>query len=235
MHANGTMLSVLTYSFLKKPISKFVLIDFFLRSIRHFQACDRQKMRPLHGASFHGSVDTARLLIEHGANILAVDETESIPFAHACRNSHYNIMEMFFDTFKQHPNINDIITAVDIEHNTLLHLAVISANLQIVELLLEKNADPSVKREDGQTAIHLCAKNDSVDILDKLINAGGNINELDSANETILHKAAAHNKEDVLKYVLSKQVNKFCHFVRERFCSTFRIIKTSFRRKTVLE
>jgi ankyrin repeat protein len=170
-------------------------------------------MRPLHGASFYGSVDTARLLIEHDADVLAADETHSIPFAHACRNSHYNIFEMFFTVFNQHKNLDEIVNAIDIEHNTLLHLAVASANIQIIELLLSKNAQPSAKREDGQTSIHLCAKSDLVEILEKLINAGGNINDIDNENETILHKAAAHNKENVLKYVLSKQVKYFSFFV----------------------
>jgi len=163
-------------------------------------------MRPLHGASFYGNVDTASLLIEHGADVLATDETHSIPFAHACRNSHYNILDMFFTKFNQHEKLDQIVQAIDIEHNTLLHLAVASANVQIVELLLSKNAQPSVKREDGQTAIHLCAKTDSVEILEKLVHAGGDINDIDNENETILHKAAAHNKENVLKYALSKQV-----------------------------
>jgi len=169
-------------------------------------------MRPLHGASFYGSIDTARLLIEHGADVLAADETNSIPIAHACRNSHYNILEMFFTRFNQHEKLDEIINASDIEHNTLLHLAVASANVQIVELLLSKNAQPSVKRQDGQTPIHLCAKTDSVEILEKLINAGGNINDIDNENETILHKAAAHNKENVLKYALSHQVKSSYFF-----------------------
>jgi len=166
-------------------------------------------MRPLHGACFYGSVDTARLLIEHSADVLAADERESIPLAHACRNSHYKIFEMFFTVFNQHEKFDEIVNAIDSEHNTLLHLAVASANIQIVELLLSKNAEPSAKREDGQTSIHLCAKSDLVEILEKLINAGGDINDVDDENETILHKAAAHNKENVLRYVLSKQVKDF--------------------------
>jgi ankyrin repeat protein len=162
-------------------------------------------MRPLHGASFHGSIDTARLLIGHGADVLATDETGSIPFAHACRNSHCNILEMFFTVYNQHEKIDEVVKATDTEKNTLLHLAVASANVQIVELLLSKNVEPSAKRKDGQTAIHLCAKTDSVEILEKLINEGGDINDMDDENETILHKSAAHNKENVLKYALSKQ------------------------------
>jgi ankyrin repeat protein len=163
-------------------------------------------MRPLHGSSFYGSVDTAYLLIENGANILATDETESIPFAHACRNSHYSIIDMFFNRFTQHEQVDNIIKAVDIEENTLLHLAVASANVPIVELLLLKHADPSAKRRDGQTPIHLCTKNDSVEILEKLIQKGADINDVDNENETVLHKAAAQNKENILRYVLSKQV-----------------------------
>lgn len=214
MHVNVIMSNVLIYSYLKMLISKFVLIDYlFSLSKYFFQAVDRQNMRPLHGSCFYGSIDTARLLIEHGAKVLATDESLSIPFAYACRNSHYNILEMFFTTFNQHEKCDDIIRAKDIEENTLLHLAVASANFQIVELLLSKNAEPSVKRADGQTPIHLCAKTDSVELLEKLIQSGGDINDVDKENETILHKAAAHNKENVLKYVLSIQVKSSCLFL----------------------
>ena len=206
MHVIEIMSFVLRYSSPNVRISKFVFSDIHFQFIDIFQAADRQEMRPLHGASSYGCVDTARLLIEHGADIIAADKTKSIPFAHACRHSHYNILEMFFNSFKDHPNINDVITAVDTESNTLLHLAVASANLEIVELLLSKNANPSAKREDQQTPIHLCAKNDSVEILERLVNAQSDISDVDNKNETILHKAAAHNKEHVLRYALSKQV-----------------------------
>ncbi|CAF4352168.1 unnamed protein product, partial [Adineta steineri] len=37
----------------------------------NIEAMDRQGMQPLHGACFYGSADTARVLIEHGANVLA--------------------------------------------------------------------------------------------------------------------------------------------------------------------
>ncbi|CAF0887601.1 unnamed protein product [Adineta ricciae] len=173
----------------------------------NIEAADRQEMHPLHSASFYGSVETAYLLFRHDADILAVDKTNSIPFAHACRNSHYGILEKFFTFFSQHEKANEVIEQKDAEGNTLLHLAVASANVQIVDLLLSKNADPSAKREDGQTPIHLCAKNDSVEILEKLVEAKGDINDVDVGAETILHKAASHNKENVLRYVLSKQTN----------------------------
>lgn len=185
-----------------------------------FQACDRQKMQPLHGACFYGSVDTARLLIKHDADILAVDESGLIPFGHACRNSHYNILRMFFENFSNHPNADEIITAADNEHNTLLHLAVASANIEIVDLLLSKNAQPSAKRTDGQTPVHLCAKHDSTEILERLINARGDINDTDDGHETILHKAAAQNKADILRYVLSKQVN-YCLFCQISIMNKF--------------
>lgn len=177
-----------------------------------FQAFDRQKMHPLHGACFHGSVDTARLLIQHGADVLALDDSQSIPFAYACRNSHFDILEMFFTNFPTHLRIHEIIIAVDVYENTLLHLAVSSANVQIVELLLKKKADPTVKREDQQSPVHLCAKNDSVEVLKTLLAAGGNINDVDGENETILHKAAAYNRENILEYVLLKKVDTLEYF-----------------------
>lgn len=163
-------------------------------------------MHPLHGACFYGSLETAHLLIQHGADILAGDKQQSIPFAHACRNSHYQILDMFFREFAEHPQRDAVIQAADAEGNTLLHLAVVAANLGIVNLLLEKNADPLVKREDGQTAIHLCAKTGSTEVLDRLIETGGDLNDVDGKNETILHKAAQHNRESVIKYILYKQV-----------------------------
>lgn len=169
-------------------------------------------MRPLHGSSFYGSLDTARLLIERGANVLSIDETESIPFALACRNSHFKILEMFYDVFKQHEHSEEIVRAVDTERNTLLHLAVAAACVPLVDLLLSKQADPTAKRDDGQTPIHVCAKSDSVEILKKLIQAGGDINDVDKESETILHKAAAHNKENVLEYILSLQVHSLLDY-----------------------
>jgi len=168
-------------------------------------------MRPLHVACFYGSTDTASLLILNQADITAQDTNKSIPFAYACSNSHYDIIEMFYTNFAQHPNADEIIQLVDAEKNTLLHLAVASANEQTVQLLLNKNAQLTAKRKDGQTPIHLCAKTDSVDILKILIQARGVLDDVDNENETILHKASAHNKDNVLRYVLTQQVIKIIY------------------------
>lgn len=194
-------------------------------------------MRPLHSACFYGSLETTRLLIERGADILACDKQGSIPLAHACRNGHYHILQMFFKEFDQHSQHDEVIQAADIEKNTLLHLAVAAANVQIVDLLLEKKADPLAKREDGQTAIHLCAKPGSIEILDKLIEAGGDLNDTDTKNETILHKAATHNRESVIRYILNKQVkHRFDGFVFDRFVARvcFRTIKNLFKREPLM-
>lgn len=164
-------------------------------------------MTVLHTASFYGSIETARMLIEYGSDVLAADKSDSIPFAHASRNGHFSILEMFFRQFENHPQMIDIMNAIDIEGNTLLHLAVAAGNASMVELLLSKGSDPLRKREDGQSPVHLCTKTDSSDILDLLLQAGANINDTDKYEETIVHKCAAQNKENLLRYVLSKEVN----------------------------
>lgn len=180
----------------------------------NIEAEDRQLMRPLHNACFYGSVNAARLLISHGADITSEDGNKSIPFAYACLNSHDKIFEMFFTEFAQNEKSNEIIQSVDAESNTLLHLAVASADEQIVQLLLNKKAQPTAKRLDGQTPMHLCAKTNSRDILNLLIQAGGILTDVDNQNETILHKASAHNKDNILRDVLTQQNNS--EFVQKK-------------------
>jgi ankyrin repeat protein len=189
----------------------------------------------LHSSCFYGSMETTRLLLGRGADILAKDATNSIPFAHACRNSHSDILKMFFREYDQHTNRDAIVHETDTEGNTLLHLAVSSANMPIVELLLNKGANPSAARHDEQTAVHLCARNDSLEILEKLIEAGADINASDQEKETVLHKAATHNNEIMLKYILTKQVSENIRIESQTPVNMIRrAIRISSRRRTAL-
>lgn len=79
---------------------------------------------------------------------------------------------------------------VDFNNNSLLHNAVLSQNLEFVKLCLNLAIDPSIKGDNGSTALHLCTKKKSLEIFNEIL-ASDKI-DIESKNDrgnTILHNA----------------------------------------------
>jgi ankyrin repeat protein len=51
---------------------------------------------------------------------------------------------------------------------TPLHAAAQNGNLEIIEILLQNGADPSIKNEEGVTALDLARKQNRTDVVNRL-------------------------------------------------------------------
>ncbi len=112
-------------------------------------------MTPLHAACSHGSIECARLLLIHGADILAKDETQNTPLHMAAQEGHANIMKLLIEftirNSKEGPEaiekIRSMLKDKDHEGNTPLLLAVETGNYEIARLLLEKGKQAEFSSE----------------------------------------------------------------------------------------
>jgi len=84
-----------------------------------------------------------------------------------------------------------------------LHIAVMSASLEIVDLLLNAGADVCVTTPAGTTALMYAAKLDNAPIAERLIKGGARVNDCDYGTlNTALHIAAAYNSAAVCNLLL---------------------------------
>src|SRR5207248_802277 len=77
-------------------------------------------------------------------------------------------------------------------------------NTYLVRTLLEQCADPNIKDNYGNTALHLaaCNKDDNKFIIKLLLEYGADIDSQDRYGGTSLMKAAENNNIEIVRYLL---------------------------------
>ena len=92
---------------------------------------------------------------------------------------------------------------------TALHAAATNGNAEVVEALLEYDADPNIPDGYGRTPLHCSARNGHVASVVSLLNGGANINAKDKNGHTALQLAKKHWKDnEELLGILNNAVKK---------------------------
>ncbi|KAI9745949.1 MAG: hypothetical protein M1818_000630 [Claussenomyces sp. TS43310] len=99
------------------------------------------------GSTSKEDTDIIRLLLHRGADYLRNFKGYPIIFS-AVKN--INILKLVFDCIGPE-DARLVVHFTDAERQTLLHIAVISVNVEVVKLLLDYGADPSAREFSGQT------------------------------------------------------------------------------------
>lgn len=80
---------------------------------------------------------------------------------------------------------------------TPLHKAVLRADPEILQLLLQHKADPNARNEFEETPLHYACKRGLVAQLQMLIDAGGDVTAEDRAGKGAMHHAAHGGNKSV--------------------------------------
>ena len=116
----------------------------------------------LHCSVQHDRLDITKLLIENGC---CVDDGDTIRNTIAHYASHFNSLECLQYLCK---NFNYLIPIKNAYGNTCLHVAVHRNSLSSFRLLLQYNADASVKDGDGHTPLEAAKLKNFQDIVKEL-------------------------------------------------------------------
>ncbi|XP_074642183.1 protein fem-1 homolog A-like [Tubulanus polymorphus] len=169
-------------------------VDIEQRSVYEV-AEDRSKhmVTPLWCAAVANHVDVVKSLIQHGADVNGMSDTQSTPVRSACYMSNIDIVKLLVENRADihKPNINGgtcLINSVQsvelctflIEHgakvnaqdnsgNLALHYAIREGRLETVQLLVERKSDVSLKNEIGDDALQTASLRGFEDIVEYLI------------------------------------------------------------------
>lgn len=90
---------------------------------------------------------------------------------------------------------------------TALMIAVGKGNEELVNALLEANADVNFRSETGKTALSIALRRNQLKIADLLISKGADLNSKDEKGITPLMWAAYEGRTEVVKYLIEKKAD----------------------------
>ena len=147
-------------------------------------------------AAAGGHVDCTKHLIELGADVVAI--------ARATPEYLEKLKQMIADgtMTEEEPHIDGV---------TALHVAAEGGHLATVELLLSKGADPTVKDDEGRTALTQAIKGNYGEIATILVKAGADANttyvDEEGASHDLLFDALMVENEEFAKLLIEKGAN----------------------------
>ncbi|XP_074478518.1 protein phosphatase 1 regulatory subunit 16A [Sebastes fasciatus] len=171
-------------------------------------ACDSELWTPLHAAATCGHTGLVQLLIQSGADLLAVNADGNMPYDLCEDEATLELLEMVMAEqgitqdridecrgAKEAAMLADIralvqsgadLNAQDANGTTLLHIASANGYVSVGELLLEHRAEVEVKDSDGWTPLHAASCWGQIQMVELLVAHGASLNTKSVLEETPL-------------------------------------------------
>lgn len=188
----------------------------------------------LHYAAYKNEPEIINLLIAHGANLLAVNANGERPdqieteygirdnfIAQKAKKLRQFIQNKNLEKIKKYneQNSNWLKLPLDLAKNTALHHAAYSANLDVVQYIVENLATTSTTADIlnntlshyGSTALLRAAENNTIDVVQYLVGQGAHINASGSTTFdyacNALHAAAYQNNSEIIDFLIENGAN----------------------------
>lgn len=114
---------------------------------------------PLYIATFVGSTDCARILLEHGADPEIADNMGWTPFLTSLRHENIGIAHMLVEGHKVDPK------HVSAQGDTGMHVLAFCGRAEHIHTLISWGIDPSSQNKFGQTALHWAVRSSHVNFV----------------------------------------------------------------------
>ncbi|XP_024875378.1 serine/threonine-protein phosphatase 6 regulatory ankyrin repeat subunit B-like [Temnothorax curvispinosus] len=175
------------------------IVEFFIKEGLYINDLDNSGKTPLHVAAQNGHEKTVVVLLNNKkAHTIARDKIGLSLLHYAIINNHIGVTKILLEkTENAYKMLNEMIGNL-----TPLHAAAQRGYLELVNFLLQNNADVNVINVDW-TPLHLAASNGHLEIVNILLKHKANVNAVDKTrNNTPLHYAAKYGHEEIVKTLL---------------------------------
>jgi ankyrin repeat protein len=156
----------------------------------------------LHTVATSGDTETFKALLNGGANPFLENDNGETPAGLAVARRNIDMMKAILDT------VTDVNQSVDTKLSALLKQAIVSRNAQMVELVLDRGADPNLSFADNPKPLLVAAAYGAVSIVSQLLARGA---EIDARNQddgfTALHYAVYDNSIPMMNELLKYKLN----------------------------
>lgn len=138
---------------------------------------------PLHCAAQKNNVKFIELLINSGASINSRNHNNSLPIHVAAYNTAIDTVEYLLQQPGMHLEVKGF------EGQTLLGRACVFSNCEMINFLLQRNANIDAKDDLGRTPLRLALENKRDDVASLLLSKGANIHILDNDSRVMVQFA----------------------------------------------
>jgi ankyrin repeat protein len=152
--------------------------------LQHRTDVKEQRDDVYHRRGPNANTETIQVLLEHGADVTARDDTHSTPLHLAASNTSPEIVRLLI---KHGADINTL----DGNRKMPLYLALSEGSHEIARMLIELGADVTTRNDTHTTPLHLASSARSPEIARLLIKHGADVNVSDLNGEVPLHLALA--------------------------------------------
>jgi ankyrin repeat protein len=187
----------LHYKMKHYPVS--VLASIIKRCTSNFK--DSKNRTILHIIAKRGVVSLAKLIIEKGFSVNAIDEDGEAPIHYSAYNDNKEMTEFLLSrgAHVDHKSKNGM---------TPLQIAAAYSHTEVVKTLLAAGADVDAQHERGRTALHWCLTyNGSKETIQVLLEHGANIRHLNNRCIAPLNIACVYGGKEAVELLLSKDID----------------------------
>lgn len=144
----------------------------------------------LHAASQNGHLEVIKLLIGSNVDVEAEDKDGDRAIHHAAFGNEPKVIEILFSMEGKELKSSLELNSRNKKMQTALHIAVNKAHVEVVKILLNYGAHPSLQDVDGDTPLHdaITKKND--EIIELLLEANADISVCNKHGFNAIHHAA---------------------------------------------
>ena len=165
------------------------VIEALLKEAAIIPATDEIGRTPLHEAALNGRLETARLLLEMGADPNIADTAyRSTPLHLSARGNHPDLIPTL-------ANYGADIGALNEGGKTPLHVAAAYGYPEVVRALLDVGANVNTRDIWGQSPLHSATFFQHLDCVELLIRSDADLGATDDDGHTPLHIAAIMNRD----------------------------------------
>lgn len=152
---------------------------------------------PLIIAVGNSYIDTAKILIENGANINAVDIEGWSALSYAVNNGDIEIAKLL------------LTNKAKIKGELLLAIKspIVESRINIMKLLIENGANINYTDEDGFNPLNIAIESGDMELTKFLITNGANVNSLMQDGVSLIGYAIAQNNMDLLQILIENGAN----------------------------
>jgi ankyrin repeat protein len=125
---------------------------------------------PLHVAARTGSEVVVKALLGAGCNARGLTDAQETPLRIALTSGRHNVIDLLLEAAPE------TIHVADIRGCSPVHLAAKTGDLQSLDKLIERGADPRSCDKIGNNALYYAAASGNIDLANRLLDCGVNVN-----------------------------------------------------------